>query len=107
MFRTLFANAGMAVGEKGILFVCAPDERAVVALSAQGDERGRLPLPESPSNCAFACQGRRMLEIMARGSVYSRQRLLDAHASGWCALSESRRPDAGRWNVERHWEHGP
>jgi len=62
---------GMAVDEAGTLYVCAPDERAVVALSAQGDERGRLHMPESPSNCAFAGRGRRMLEITARGSVYS------------------------------------
>ena len=63
---------GLAVNAEGTLYVSAPDERAVVAFDpVQGGEVGRLRLPESPSNCTFGGRRARMLEITARGSVYT------------------------------------
>ena len=70
---------GMTVDEKGHLYVTQPSLSGVVVLSPEGKALGFLPVPESPSNCAFGGADRKTLFITARTSLYSYQVKVAGH----------------------------
>jgi len=62
---------GMAVDEKGNLYLTQPGEKCVLVLSPDGKTLGRIAFPESPSNCTFGGRDRRTLFVTARTSLYA------------------------------------
>ncbi|MCA8972816.1 MAG: SMP-30/gluconolactonase/LRE family protein, partial [Planctomycetes bacterium] len=61
---------GMTVDSNGNLYLARPGFSAIEVVTPAGTSLGRIPFPESPSNCAFGGPTRNTLWVTARTSVY-------------------------------------
>lgn len=75
---------GLAIDEKGNLWCANPDTSEIQVVSPEGVVLGRVPVLESPSNCAFGGADGTTLFITARTSLYG---LRTEVAGTWIARS--------------------
>ena len=76
---------GMVVDAKGNIFAAAGDGKAggVYVFSPEGKQLGFLQTPETPTNCVFGGDDRRMLYITAGRSLYRIHLTIDGFAVYW------------------------
>jgi len=69
--RETLGGDGMAVDDKGNLYVAVPPRAAVFVISPEGEALGQIRFPERTSNCALGGKDGKTLFVTATGGVYS------------------------------------
>lgn len=83
MFSALERSGdGMSMDSKGNLYITQPSLNGIVVLSAERNQLGFLPTPESPSNCTFGGADMKTLFITARTSLYAYRMEVAGRRSG-------------------------
>jgi len=73
---------GMTVDTNGNLYLTAPRINAICIVSPEGEELGRIPLPATPTNCAFGGEDFKTLYITTANMLYA----APMQATGHCLV---------------------